>query len=380
MKIAHVCPFYEPAIGGVKQVVKELAKRQKAEGHDVHIFTSDWDKEKRIAKLEETIDGIFIHRSRHFFRVANFATIWPQVLPKLVKGKFDIIHSHLFAHPHFIFSALAAKISGAAHIHTTHCPWSDSYRSPAGRIALLTSYHTLSRIALKFTDKIIAITPWEKKFIKKFGGKNNQIIVLPNGMDKIFFQKIRNNDFKKNLGIKGPMILFFGRLSRTKSPDRFVEIAQETLKDKPDLTFVLVGPDEGLKEKVIEMIGNEKRIKLLGPLSNRKEVAKMYQAADIFLLPSYREGLPLTLFEAMASGLPIVATPVNGVPYEMKEPENGFLVNHKNVKKFKKRILEFLNDKDLMENVSKNNIEKAKNYSWDIISRKTLKVYEEARK
>ena len=48
MKIAHVCPFYNPVIGGVRQVVEELSKRQKALGHEVHVYTSDWDKTKKI--------------------------------------------------------------------------------------------------------------------------------------------------------------------------------------------------------------------------------------------------------------------------------------------------------------------------------------------
>ena len=129
MKIAHVCPFYSPAIGGVKQVVEELSKRQLKEGHEVHIFTSDWDKEKRIKKPYELIDGIHVHRCKHWFRAANFMTFWPSLLPKLLKGDFDIIHSHLFAHPHFVISALAAKLKGTSHIHTTHSPWSDAPRS-----------------------------------------------------------------------------------------------------------------------------------------------------------------------------------------------------------------------------------------------------------
>ena len=64
----------------------------------------------------------------------------------------------------------------------------------------------------------------------------------------------------------------------------------------------------------------------LGAIRGKENIAEMYQAADMYVLPSYREGLPLTLFEAMASGLPIVASPVNGIPYEMKEPENGFFI------------------------------------------------------
>jgi len=56
MKIAHVCPFYTPAIGGVKQVVYELAQRQLKSGHEVHVYASDWDKTKRIKKKEELIE------------------------------------------------------------------------------------------------------------------------------------------------------------------------------------------------------------------------------------------------------------------------------------------------------------------------------------
>ena len=85
----------------------------------------------------------------------------------------------------------------------------------------------------------------------------------------------------------------------------------------------------------------------------------MYQAADIFVLPSYREGLPLTLFEAMAADLPVVASPVNGIPYEMKEPENGYLVTYGNNKGFEDKIIKLLDDKKLRNKISKNNKKKS---------------------
>jgi glycosyltransferase involved in cell wall biosynthesis len=377
MKIAHICPFYTPAIGGVKQVVEELAKRQVKLGHEVHIYTSDWDKEKRITPLEEKIQGIQVHRCPHWIRAANFMTFWPSVFPKLLKQDFDVIHSHLFGHPHFVLSALAAKLKGAKYIHTTHCPWSDSKRSLVGKLGLIISYHTFSRLSLKITDKIIAITPWEKNFIKKFGGDENKIKVLPNGMDKTFFKKINNNDFRKKLKIKPnqPLILFFGRLNITKGPEKFVEIAKLILKEKPNYVFVILGPDEGMLEIVKQKIGNEKRIILLPAIRDRKEIIKMYQTADVYVMPSYREGLPLTLFEAMASGLPIVASPVNGIPYEMKNQENGFLVNHGDNKKFKEKIIELIDNLKLRKQISNNNLKKAKNYNWDLINKKTMEIY-----
>lgn len=380
MKIAHICPFYTPTIGGVKQVVEELAKRQAKAGHEVHIYTSDWDKNKRIKEKNEIIDGIHVHRCYHIARIANFATIWPSVFLKLLKEDFDIIHSHVFGHLHYFLAALAAKIKGIPQIHTTHCPWTDAHRSLAGNIGIFVSYNLFSRWALHNTDKVIAITPWEYRFIKKYGGKEKQIINLPNGMDESFFNKIKNNDFKKKHKIKGKLVLFFGRLNIVKGPDKFVEIAKNILKKRKDVTFVIRGPDEGMRETVEKLIGSEKRIILLKETRDRNEIIKMYQAADVFVLPSYREGLPLTLFEAMACGLSIVATPVNGVPFEMKDPENGFLVEYEDWKKFAEKIELLLDDSRLRKKISKNNLQKAKNYNWDVISKKTLDIYKKLKK
>lgn len=376
MKILHISHEYVPAISGVRQVVQELAERQVKAGHEVYVYTTDWDKEKRISIREEVINGVKVVRFKHIVRVGNFANIWPSVFPKLLKEDFDIIHSHVFGHVHFVLAALASKLKGIPHVHTTHCPWTDAYRSIPAKMGIFISYNLVSRIALKFTDKVIAITPWEFDFIKKYGGKDSQIVNLPNGMAEIFFSKIKKNNFKKKHNIKEKLVLFFGRLNITKGPEKFVEIAKLILKERKDMTFVIRGPDEGMRDIVKQKIGNEKRIILLPEIRDRKEIVRMYQAADVFVLPSYREGLPLTLFEAMAAGLSIVASPVNGVPYEMKEPENGFLVKYGDNEGFKKRIIELLDNKKLRDKISKNNIKRSKQYNWDLISRKIMELYE----
>ena len=380
MKIAHVCSEYAPAVSGVGQVVEELAKRQAKDGHEVHIFAPDWDKYKRIKKKYEFLDGVHVHRCYHIARIANFATIFPGVFPKLLKGNFDIIHSHVFGHLHFVLAALAAKMSGAKHIHTTHCPWSDAPRSKLGNLGILVSYNIFSRIAMKMTDRIIAITPWEHGFIKNYGGSDEKIVTLPNGMDSIFFKKIGNNKFKAKNSISGNLVLFFGRVSFTKGADRFVKIAKQVLKDYSQVTFVIRGPDEGLLSHVKKEIKNEKKIIYIEPTRDRKEIAEMYQAADIFVMPSYREGLPLTLFEAMASGLPVVASPVNGIPYEMHDSKNGFLVDYGQDAEFAEKIIFLLKNKKERERISRNNILTAKKYGWASIYKKTQRLYSQVLK
>lgn len=375
MKIAHVSPEYFPTIGGVGQVVRELAERQAKAGNEVHVFTPDWDKKSRIKKREETLEKVHIHRCFHIAKMANFNTLWPSVLFRLIKGKFDTIHSHNFGHPHFVLSAVAAKISGAKHIHTTHCPWSDAKRSLIGRLGIIISYNIFSRWALKTTDKIIAITPWEVDFIKKYGGEKDKIIVIPNGMSSEFFARIKNNNFKKTNNLKKHVVLFFGRLNKTKSPDDFVRIAKQVLETRKDVSFVIRGPDEGMRAEVKKLIGAEKNIHLFSEAKDRKDIIKMYQSADVYVLPSYREGLPLTLFEAMACGLPIIATPVNGVPFEIENGKNGYLIMHGNIQGFTDKINYLLDNPKIRKKIATTNIQKAKAYNWDIITKRTTELY-----
>ncbi|MAG47691.1 hypothetical protein CL617_03720 [archaeon] len=374
MKIAHICPFYKPSIGGVEQVVEELGKRQISKGNEVHVFTSDWDKNTRIKKKYELIDGIHVHRSYHFFKVANFASFWPSVFLKLYKQKFDIIHTHVFGHLHVFLASLVGKLTNTKLVHTTHCPWTNINRSFLGELLIKLTYSTFSSLALNWNNKIIAITPWELKFIKKY--TKTPIEVIPNGVDQLLYKQIKDNNFKKEHNVKDKLVLFFGRFNITKGPDKLVIVAKEILKERKDIDFIFVGPDEGIKDKVISLAKGVKKIQILAPIRDRKKVAEMYQAADVFAMPSFREGLPLTLFEAMASQVPVIASPVNGIPYEMKDDYNGFLVKYNDLKTLKEKIIAVLDNKTLSNKFRKNNKITAEKYNWDIIEDKTNKIYQ----
>jgi len=368
--------FYYPTYGGVEQVMYELAKRQVKEGHEVHVFCCDSDKYKRLKIKGEIIEGVHVHRLRYWFRLSLSTFIWPSLLWKLRKYKFDVIHTHVSGHAYVLFSGIIAKLKKTKHIHTTHCPWTDAFRPLILKPFIFLNNIFFNKLAYKLTDKIIAITPWEIPIIKKYAPEN-KITVIPNGVDEILFKKIKNNKFKKENNVKGKMVLFFGRFNPTKGPDKLVEAFKEILKERNDVTLIMVGPDEGVKEKVKEMSKGYGKIMIKDPIRDKKKVAEMYQAADVYVLPSYREGLPLTLFEAMASELPIIASPVNGVPFEMKEPDNGYFVNYGDIKGLKEKILKILNNKEIAKKISLNNKNKAKNYTWNNIAKKYMEVYNE---
>ncbi len=375
MKIAHINMFYLPTFGGVEQVMYELAQRQVKQGHEVHVYCCDSDKNKIIPIKEETIDGVHIHRFPYWVRLSMNTFIWPSLLWKF-KGKFDIIHTHVSGHAYILFASILARKTGAKHIHTTHCPWTDaSFRPPILRPFIFLNDLIMNKISFSLVDKIILITPWESEIVEKYSDKE-KINVIPNGTDKILYERVENNQFKKKNNIKEKkLVLFFGRLNPTKGPEMLAKVAINISKKRKDIAFVWVGPDEGKAEEVQKMIESHKNMQYLGPIRGKDKIAEMYQAADVYVLPSYREGLPLTLFEAMASGLPIVASPVNGIPFEMKQPENGFFAKYGNIKQIKEKILKILDDKELSDKISKNNMKKAKNYDWDLISEKYIKEY-----
>ncbi len=380
MKIAHINMFYLPTFGGVGRVIVELAARQVTEGHEVHVFCCDSDKNTRLKVKEEIIEGVHVHRFPYWFRLSFNTFIWPSLLWRFGKfnklGKFDIIHTHVSGHAYILFTGLLSKIYGFKHIHTTHCPWTDaSFRPKILRPFLFLNDMIFNKISFSMIHKIISITPWELDTLSKYTDKN-KIKIIPNGTDKILFKKVKKNQFKKKNNIKEKyLVLFFGRLNPTKGPEILAKTAITITKKRKDIAFVWVGPDEGKAKEVEKLIKPYKNMKYLGPISGKEKIAEMYQAADIYALPSYREGLPLTLFEAMASELPIVASPVNGIPYEMKEPENGFFANYGDIEKLKENILKLINNSDLRKKISKNNLKKAKSFDWDIIYKKYMREY-----
>ena len=137
MRIAHVCPFFRPAICGVGQVVYELAKRQVQAGHEVHVFCADTDKKQRLRKKDLLVDGIFVHRVPYLLRITSLTYVWPEIFFNILGSSFDLIHTHSLNQPHVFLAGLAARIRKIPVVHTTHSPWIADKRNFFGNWFLL---------------------------------------------------------------------------------------------------------------------------------------------------------------------------------------------------------------------------------------------------
>lgn len=370
--------FYLPTYGGVERVMQELAEYQVRQGHEVHVFCCDSDKYKRIPKKEEIINGVIIHRYPYWLRLSLSTFIWPSLLWRLPKYDFDIIHSHVSGHLYILIAGLVSKFKKSRHIHTTHCPWTDAFRPGILKPFVFLNDKILNKISFRLIDRVVSITPWEYEILQKYTEKE-KIITIPNGADPVLYKKIIPNNFKKKYNIKGKIVLFLGRLNPTKGSEVLAKAGKEILKERKDLNFIFIGPDEGKGGEVKEIIKDEKNMQYIGPLNGKDKIAEAFQASSVYVMPSYREGMPLTLIESFASGLPVVASPVNGIPFEMKDNENGFFVDYGDIHNLKEKILKIIDNPELARKFSENNIKKSKDYTWPIINKRYLGVYEDAK-
>ena len=369
--------YYYPTIGGVEKVIQELAERYAAQGHHVSVFCSDSDKHSRIEKKYEVVNGVHVYRARTWVQLGLNSTIAPGTFWNLLWQKYDVVHSHVSQHDYVLVAGLISFLQKRPHVHTTHCPWTDKFRPWFLRFPLFFVEKIFNYPSFFFCSKIIAITPWEIKTLQRWT-KEEKIEVIHNGMDQILFKKAKKNSFKKSLGVplKDKLVLFFGRLHPTKSPHVLAEVAKQIVAERSNVSFAFVGPDEGEMERVKAIVKSEKKIHVTGAIHGKEKIAAMYQDSVMYVLPSYREGLPLTLFEAMASALPVVATPVNGVPYEMENNVHGYLVAHGDRVALKEKILYLLDHPEVAQAMGERNKEKVKGYTWDAIAKETMEVYE----
>lgn len=143
-----------------------------------------------------------------------------------------------------------------------------------------------------------------------------------------------------------------------------------------DILFLFVGKYDKEKQKAIGGVGNQFDIvKNLGFLE-KDEMLKIKLTSDIYVLPSYAEGLPMAMLEAMAAGLPVVSTKVGSIPELIEEGVNGFLIESGDYKTLAERIVQLAKNKSLREAMGKRNIEKVKkSYSLECATQELGKIY-----
>jgi glycosyltransferase involved in cell wall biosynthesis len=228
----------------------------------------------------------------------------------------DIVHIHVSSGLSFFRKLILLKIAKLkglkiiVHLHSSE--FEQFYNESSGSIK--------NRIRSFFddSDAIIVLSKSWKRFIEKISS-NNSIFILYNGANlEKFSGKIPHNN-RINIS-------FMGRLGKRKGVYDLLEAFARVVKDFPNAHLVL-GGDGDINEvkQIVSQKELSNNIHILGWVSGEEKV-RVFQECDIYVLPSYNEGLPGSILEAMSVGIPVVSTRVGGIPEAVSENKNGFLI------------------------------------------------------
>ena len=230
-------------------------------------------------------------------------------------------------------------------------------------------------------SKIICVSKSLKKRLENFNINKNKLVTIPNGVDTLLFSNHHSSSqLDKYISQKADCkkIFFAGRLSIQKGVKYLLKAIPIVVNDYENVHFFILG--NGSLEYKLKKLADDLNINSYVTFLDMIPLNKMpdyYSSTDIFCLPSIHEGFPLTIAEALSSGLIIVASATEGIPEAITEYENGFLAEPGNFRILAQKLILALNlDKEKISNIRKNNMLLATlEYSWDSIIKKTECVY-----
>lgn len=244
--------------------------------------------------------------------------------------------------------------------------------------------YNIEKILLKHADAIITLNQYLKRQIILMGVNNEKIDIIPVGVNLDRFQvqvsDSFKNEIKRELKIRLTdfIIGFVGRLSKEKNVvsllNAFIELHNGHGKGNFTLLLIGDGPERETLLEISERYSLPSKVVVTG---TRRDIEHLLTVMDVFVIPSYTEGLPLSLLEAMASSKSIIASNIPAIREIVRHSEEAILVNPHNVEELKQAILLLCNDPDLKAKLGRKASARAKVYDIDRVYGQILKVYEE---
>jgi glycosyltransferase involved in cell wall biosynthesis len=359
MKIAIIINLFPPKwLHGVEIATYLMAEQLAKRGHVVHVITS-LDEGLPEESCEK---GFYIHRIR-LIKTPIFATLffWSAIIGTIRKIDPDLVHAQT------LVTGVPAMISKKI-LKIPYVVWgqgSDVYFRK-GFIKFT------SKTVIKNANTAIALTENMKGVMQEI--YDREITVLTNGIDLEDYNDVTIFPDRKT-GTKN--ILYVGRFNPVKGVQYLITSMKKIHDEMPDARLILVG-DGKERERLAALsiqLGIQKYVQFIGLVPHEK-IKTYMQQADVFVLPSLSEGFPNVILEAMACGLPIVASRVGGIPDIITNSTHGYLVEVKDTNDIANKILLLLSDEPLRKKISDNNRHFVKKYTWENVISELEKIYE----
>jgi glycosyltransferase involved in cell wall biosynthesis len=368
VRILILASRFTPAIGGVERHVSEVSLRLARRGHDVRVVCGNvtGSATRVLRSVPDTeFQGVKVTRGASLLvsrRWPQLGWLTPVQLSSVSKWKnFDVCYSHGYGYP-------ASYLPYVTRIWR-HRPWVITpHMAPESTMPKWAFDSTIGHRVLSRATRVIAITEPERNALERLGAKVERLSVIPNGVDtRRFHPGGAHQGSSTQTGVR---LLFVGRLVRSKGVEWLLRAIASLRANGLNIRLTIAGPDGGDCDRlqwIAREVGVEGSIRWLGEVDERS-LPSIYSQHDVFVLPSTAgEAQGIVLLEAMASGLPIVATAVGGIPATVIDGANGILVAPSSPDAIASALIELASNQEKRLMMQKNNLTRVADYDWDMV-------------
>jgi len=364
MKILRVVSDLYPAVvGGLGIHAYEMSRMQAKFGHDVTVYTYN----QKPGHKNQTSNGFNTTLFNPTLKILG-NTMSIALFQAVIKNRrsFDIIHAHSHLFLSTNMCALIRQFGSSPLIITNHGLISQTVPIWIQQIFI----PTIAKWTFKSADRIICYTIHEKDELIELGIDPEKIAVIHNGINTEVF--IPNDD-----QVRSTTVLWIGRYTPGKGVQYLIDAFARIVQSHPHAHLIMIG-DGPQKEEIhqkIQKLGLSTHITQKTFVPN-EDLPALYQSSDVFVLPSLSEGVPRTILESMACGIPVVCTDlpqlidlVNGA---------GLLVPTRNSEAIASAIIKIIENPEFASELGKTGTERiVKYYSWKDTVSQTIALYEE---
>ncbi len=363
MKILLACPYAWDAPGGVQVHVGQLAARLRDKGHEVLVLAPS---SSRPAEPFVRVTGrpIRVSYNQSVAPIAPTPRAYRSTRVEVARFRPDVVHVH---EPFVPGPSMFAAMSSHAPVVATFHAYAD--RSRLLSLAAPALRKVWGRLSIR-----IAVSQAAADFVGGPMGERNVLRIVPNGADVELFASAQPAQLPE-----GRRILFVNRLDPRKGFRVMVEAFRELASERSDAILVVAGDGAertALRELPIE---TRSRVVMLGNVPH-EELPQYHAAAEVFCAPATgRESFGIVLVEAMAAGLPVIATDIPGYREVVRSDIEGILVPPRDAGALAASLARLLDDADLAKRLGEAGRQRAQRYSWDRVAAEIEDIYREAK-
>ena len=379
MKVGIVNSFFPPWRGGAETYARNLAEALSHMSHEVTVLCADEPLRPGTSREDE----VTVRRHRLIGRIYG-TPIMPSLVGDLFDVDVDVFHAN-FPSPYIAFTvAMASRLRRIPAVLTWHndLPPVTSLAS----VFIRTHDTVILPGYIRAYRRVIATSVTYAKQSRILPTLGELVTVIPNGVDcKRFHPDVKSARIRAQLGVEGEFaMIFVGALTkwhRYKGLDVLLGSMEIALRKREDLRLLVVGDGELREEyqKMAAELGISPKILFLGDVPDA-ELPEYYAASDVAVLPSkdQSEGFGLTILEANATGKPVVASNVGGIPSVVRHGYNGLLVPPNHTSELAEAILFLSENREAAAAMGRNGRKVAEAHDWKRTAALTENVYVDA--